>query len=115
MTSQKEPAPHELAVHVLAHLAVPSVAHWLFGQVLVVEVLQAPMPLHTDAVVTTPLAQLAGVQTLVLSGKVQVLALVPSHWPWQTPVPPQTARGARGLPWMALHLPTDPASLHDSH
>lgn len=99
----------------MAHLALPSAAHWLFGHVLLAGVLQAPMLLHTDAVVTLPVVQVAAVQMAVLSGKVQVLPLLPLHCPLQVPVPPQAARGASGLPLMALHLPTEPTSLHDSH
>ena len=66
-------------MQLVAHLALPSVAHWLSGHVLAVEVLHAPMLLHTDAAVTLPAAQLAAVQMAVLSGNVQVLPLVPSH------------------------------------
>jgi hypothetical protein len=102
-------------VQLLAHLALPSLAHWLFGHVLPVEVLQSPLPLQTDAVVILPLVQIAAAQTVVLSGKVQVLPSEPSHWAWQAPVPPQGVRGLSGLPLMALHLPTEPASSHDSH
>jgi hypothetical protein len=83
--------------------------------VLLVGVLQIPTLLHTDAAVTLPVMQVAAVQMVVLSGKVQVLPLLPSHCPVQIPVPLQTARGASGLPLMVLHLPTEPASLHDSH
>ncbi len=107
--------PHEVAVQLVAHFALPSVAHSLFGHVLVVDVLQAPMLLHTDAVVTLPAAQLAPVQVVALSGNVQVLPLVPSHWPWHTPVPPHAAREPTGLPLMAVHLPTEPAAVHDWH
>ena len=102
-------------MQLLAHLALPSVAHWLFGHVLSIGVLQSPMLLQTDAVVILPLVQVAAEQTVVLSGKVQVLPSEPSHWPLQVPVPPQGVRGLSGLPLMALHLPTEPASLHDSH
>jgi hypothetical protein len=66
-------------VQLVAHLALPSAAHWLFGQVLELGVLQAPTLLQTDAVVTLPVVQVAAVQMAVLSGKVQVLPLVPSH------------------------------------
>lgn len=78
-------------------------------------VLQTPALLQTDAVVTLPATQVAGVQTAVLSGKVQLLPLLPSQRPLQIPVPLHVARGASGLPLMALHVPTKPASLHDSH
>jgi hypothetical protein len=91
------------------------VAHSLFGHVLAAGMLQSPMLLQTDAVEILPLVQVAAAQTVVLSGKVQVLPSVPSHWPLQGPVPPQAARGLSGLPLMALHLPTEPVSLQDSH
>jgi hypothetical protein len=42
-------------------------------------VLHAPTPSQVEAVVTFPAAQVAGAQTAELSGKVQVLPLVPSH------------------------------------
>ena len=66
-------------MQLVAHLAVPSVAHWLFGQALDCDALHEPELLQTDAVVTVPLAHVAAVQIVVLSGKVQVLPLVPSH------------------------------------
>lgn len=104
-----------MAVQLFAHLALPSAAHWVSEHVLLAGVLQAPTLLQTDAVITLPFVQLAAAQTVVLSGKVQVLPLLPSHWPAQIPVPPQAARGPRGLPVMAPHLPREPGSLHDWH
>ncbi len=46
----------------------PSLPQRLLSQALVVESVQLPEPLHTDAVVTLPAVQLAGVQTVVLPG-----------------------------------------------
>jgi hypothetical protein len=46
---------------------------------VVAGVVQAPEPLHTEAVVALPSVQLAGVQMVALSGNVQALPLVPSH------------------------------------
>jgi hypothetical protein len=66
-------------VQLVAHLALPSVAHLLSGHVEEIEVLQEPAPLQTEAVATLPLVQVAAVQTAELSGKEQVLPLVPSH------------------------------------
>jgi hypothetical protein len=102
-------------VQLVAHLGLPSVAHWLLGHAMAVGVLQAPALLQTDAVVTLPVVQLAAVQIVVLSGNVQDLLLVPSHRAWQAPVPPQAARAPVGLPLRALHFPIEPDSLQDSH
>jgi hypothetical protein len=102
-------------VQLVSHLAPPAVAHWLLGQVLDIDVLHAPSPLQTEAVVTLPLTQVAAVQIVALSGNVQVFPLVPSHCPAHGPVPPQASRGPTGVPWTALHVPRDPVSLHDSH
>lgn len=113
--SQMKPAPHEVAVQALAHLAVPSVAQVPFGQAPSVGVLQEPAPLHSDAVVTFPAVHVAGAHTVALSGKVQLLPLVPSHAALHMPVPSQGSRGPTGVPVTALQVPTAFASLHDSH
>ena len=97
------------------HLPLPSVAHKLLAHGLVVAVVQAPEPLQTEAVVAFPPVQVPAVQTTALSGKAQALPFAPSHWPLQVPVPPQAARVASGAPLIAVHLPADAASLHDSH
>ena len=47
---------------------VLSLPHRLVGQAFVVAAVQFPEPLHTDWVVRLPLEQVAGVQTVVLSG-----------------------------------------------
>jgi len=94
---------------------LPSIPHRLLWHGLVVGVVQAPEPLHTDAVVAFPSVQLAGVQIEALSGNAQALPFRPSQYPLQTPVPPQAVRVASGAPVTALHLPTEPVSLHDSH
>jgi len=60
--------PQELAVQAVAHFALPSAAHWLPGQSLTAGVLHAPALSHTEAVVTLPAVQEAGVQTVALSG-----------------------------------------------
>jgi hypothetical protein len=93
----------------------PSAAQRLLSQALVVEPVQFPEPLQTDAVVTLPLAQLAAVQTVASSGYAHATPFVPSHWALHFPVPPHAARGLTGSPLTALHLPTDPLSLHDWH
>lgn len=102
-------------MQLVSHLALPSPAHLLPGQVLVADAVQAPAPLQVAAVVTLPAAQVAAVQTTVLSGKVHVFPFEPSHWLLQAPVPPQASREPMGLPLMAMQVPTEPASLHDSH
>jgi hypothetical protein len=94
---------------------VPALEHRLLSHALVVEVVQLPEPLQTDDVVTLPAEQLAGVQTVPLSGYAHVVPFVPSHWALHLPVPPQAARGLIGSPLTALHLPTEPVSLHDWH
>jgi hypothetical protein len=115
VASQTKPAPQEAAVQAVAHFALPSVAHPPFGQGPSVGMLHAPAPLHNDAVVTLPPTQVAAAHTVALSGKVQLLPFVPSHWPLHIPVPPQGSRGLRGAPVMALHVPTEFGLLHDSH
>jgi len=92
---------------------VASLEQRLLAQVSVVDVVQFPEPLQTDWDVAFPAKQLAGVQTVELSGKTHALPLVPSHWALHLPVPPHAARGLTGSPLMGLHLPTEPASLHD--
>jgi hypothetical protein len=103
-----------VAVQAPAQL-IPSAAHKLLPQLLVVAAVQLPEPLHTEAVVALPAAQLAAVQTVEAVGKAQAVASMPSHWALHLPVPPQAARGLTGSPLTALHLPSEPASLHDWH
>jgi hypothetical protein len=111
--SQYLPVVHEFSVQLSAHL--PPVPHRLLEQALVAAVVQAPEPLQTEAVVALPAVQVAAVHTVESFGKTQALPLVPSHWPLQTPSPAQAVLVASGLPFTALHLPTEPASLQDSH
>ena len=113
--SQYVPAVHEVAVQLPEHLPLPSVAHRLLVHGLVVAIVQAPEPLHTDALVALPAVQLAAVQTVLLSGNAQAIRLVPSHCPLQVPVPPHAVRVARGAPFNAVHFPSELASLQDSH
>jgi len=107
--------PHELAVQLPEHLPLPSLAHSLVAQVLLVESVHVPAPLHTEAVTTSPSVQVAGVQIASSPGNAQALPSLPSHCPLHTPLPPQAGRGPTGSPWMTLHVPTEPGSLHDSH
>lgn len=97
-----------------AQLAL-SLPHRLLGQVLVVAAVQFPEPLHTDWVVRLPLAQLAGVQTVVPPGKAHAVPFVPSHWAVHLPVPPHAARGLTGAPLTAVHFPAEPDAAHDWH
>jgi hypothetical protein len=92
---------------------VASLVHRLLGQVSVVDAVQFPEPLQIDWDVSLPAEQLAGVQTVKLSGKTHALVFVPSHWAVHFPEPPHAARGLTGGPLMALHFPTEPDSLHD--
>lgn len=102
-------------MQLVSHLALPSAAHWLFGHVLDMDAVHAPAPLQVAAVATLPAAQVAAVQMMVLSGKVQVFPFKPSHWLLHIPVPSQASRGPTGLPFTALQVPTEPDSLQDSH
>jgi hypothetical protein len=61
------PAAQDVAVQLPAQL-MPSLAHRLLSHALVVAPVQFPEPLQTDDVVTLPAEQVAGVQTVVLSG-----------------------------------------------
>lgn len=102
-------------MQLIAHLALPSLAHRLLGHVVVLGVVQAPPPLQTDSEVTSPPEHVASAQTVPLSGKLQALPFVPSHCPLQGAVPAQGARAGSGSPVMTLHWPTAPLCLHDSH
>jgi hypothetical protein len=52
----------------LSHFARPSVAHWPFGQVMLVGVEQSPALLQTEAVVTLSPSHLAAAQTVESPG-----------------------------------------------
>lgn len=97
------------------HLPLPSVAQRLLAHELLVAVVHAPEPLHTEAVVALPAAQVAGAQTTEPSGKAQPILLTPSHCPLHAPAPPQAVRVAGGAPFTGEHVPTEPATLQDSH
>ena len=97
------------------HLPLPSVAHMLLVHGLVVAIVHAPDPLHTDAVVALPPVQEAAVQMAVPSGNAHAIRLTPSHCPLQVPVPPHAVRVASGAPFNGVHFPRELASLHDSH
>ena len=97
------------------HFPEPSVAHRLLVHGLVVAIVHAPDPLHTEALVALPPVQLAAVQTVLLSGNAHAIRLVPSHCPLQVPVPPHAVRVASGAPFKAVHFPSELASLQDSH
>lgn len=113
--SQNALSPQEVSVQLPEHFPSPSLEHNLEAQVLVVESVHAPEPLHTEAVTISPSLQVAGVQMVCFSGKVQFCTMFPSHVPLQTPAPVQAARGATGSPLTALQVPTEPDSLQDSH
>lgn len=113
--SQYIPAGHEVAVQLPEHFPLPSVAHRLLAQELVAAAVHAPEPLHTDAVVALPAVQVPGVQMTEPSGKVQPILLTPSHCPLHAPVPPQAVLVGGGAPFTAVHVPTEAATLHDSH
>src|SRR4051812_13585879 len=71
---------------------------------------QAPLPLHTAALVAWPPAQLGCTQVVSLPGSVQV-TLVPVQIPPQVPVPAQAVCPARGAPVMKPQVP----ALQSSH
>lgn len=90
-------------------------AHRLLAHALVAAVVQAPDPLHAEAVVALPAAQVAAAQITEPSGKAHAVPLIPSHCPLQAPVPPQAVRVGRVAPLTGVHFPVEPASLQDSH
>ena len=55
-------------MQLIAHLALPSLAHSLLGHVLLLAVVQAPPPLQTDSEVTSPSEQAASLHTVLPSG-----------------------------------------------
>jgi hypothetical protein len=88
-------------------------AHRLLAQGAVVVDVQAPAPLHTDAVVARPLAQLAAVHWTALPGKLQAVPLLPSQRPWQGAAPAQEALLPRGAPKTLTQVPGPEGWLHD--
>src|SRR5262249_11336452 len=94
-----------LALHPLEHWV--ALAHWLLGQVDIAVALQAPAPLHTDALVSVPALHLAAVHTVWLSGYAQSDADVPSQNPAQVAcVPLHAGRLPRGAPLTVRQVPT---------
>ena len=68
VTSQYWFDAHEVGVQLVSHAALPSSAQSIPGHSAVPDSVQAPEPLQTEAVVTTPAEQLASLQTLESSG-----------------------------------------------
>jgi hypothetical protein len=59
---------HESVVQLIAHLALPSVAHWPFGHVVLFGSVHSPLPLQSDWGVTSPSVQVASRQVVASSG-----------------------------------------------
>jgi hypothetical protein len=84
---------------------------------VVVGVVQAPAPLHVDALTSevVPL-QMAPVQTVVAVGYVQAVADAPLQAPAQVAcVPVHAGREPRGVPVTVTHVPALPPSLQAWH
>ena len=98
------------AGHVDAHVVPPDMhpnAHVMFAGAV-----QAPAPLHSAADVAVPLVQEAAApQDMVVPGNTQLVRLVPSQRPTQTPVPGQGVRGVV----TATQVPRLAVLTHDSH
>ncbi len=58
---------------------MPSLEQRLVAHGVLAGLVQRPAPLHTDAGVTEPAAQLCAVQTVLLPGKVQAVGLLVAH------------------------------------
>ena len=80
--------------------------------------MQAPAALQRPTGVSVPALHEALPHEVLVVGNLQ-LTPTPSHMPAHTPVPPQTVRAGvppvRGLPTIGMHVPSEPASLHDVH
>jgi hypothetical protein len=100
-----------VSVQLPAQVPLPSLAHRPLGQGAADTVVQEPAPLHTEAGVPLPPVHEAAVQTVLLLGMLQTVALVPSHWPLHLPEPPHATRLPRGSPDTVVHFPTLPDSL----
>jgi hypothetical protein len=85
---------------------VVAFAHRLLAHAMVIADVQEPAPLQTLAVVTEPLAQLAGVHWVALLGKVHWAVLVPLHVPRQGAVPAHAVRAPRGSPVTGAQVPS---------
>lgn len=86
-------------------------------QFVLAAVVQAPLPLQTDAGMNEkfPL-HVAGVHTVLPPGYVQAAAFVPLQWPAQVACDPlQAGREPRGAPLTVMQVPTLFGSLHAWH
>lgn len=113
--SQYFPTPQgEAALQPPAHFVAS--AHCFVWHIDVIAAVHPPAPLHTVAVDTEPLAQLAATHETSFPGYLHAIPSVPSHRAAQGAVPPQAGRGPRGDPLIMRHLPAPPlGSLHDEH
>ena len=111
--SQYRPLEHGcVASQPPAHLVVS--AHRLLAHVAVAAVLQAPAPVHTDAVDAIPFAQEPGAHSCSAPGYWQRTASTPLHCPLHASVPTQGVRVPRGAPMTGKHFPGVPP-LQASH
>lgn len=77
---------------------------------------QLPPPVQFANAVATPAVQLAARHGVELDKYAHALTLTPSHAPLQLePSPLHAARGAIGAPVTAVHVPTEPLTLHAWH
>jgi hypothetical protein len=103
-----------VALHPVEH-RIPSAAHRLLMQVVIVAMVHTPAPLHTVALVAVPFEQDPGTHWIELPGKVHLVPSVPPQAPLQGEVPAHATRDPRGAPMTGVHLPTEPASAQLSH
>jgi hypothetical protein len=73
------------------------------------------VPVQEEAPWLWPSTHFAASQVVAAPGRLQSVRLLPSQWPWQSPVPPQAARPLRGAPSMATHTPGEAAESQASH
>lgn len=102
------------AVPVELHLMVP------LAQLTALPVAHAPLPLHDAGATFAKVLPLPGVHTdghaVPLPGYVHDAVLTPLHVPAHiASVALQAVRGATGAPVTAVHVPSEPVTLHASH
>jgi hypothetical protein len=112
--SQVRPPAQSAPTAQVKHCVV--LLHWVLWQEEVVDIVQSPRVLHTDAVVRDPPAQLAGTHCTSVPGYAHCVRELPSHLPRHASrVPAQAGRlFPRGASMTVTHLPFT-ASAHASH
>jgi hypothetical protein len=113
-TLQYEPVVQSLSpAHDVAH-ALPLHtygAHWRLAP----PAAQLPAPSHVIACVSVDPLHDCAEHTVDAPGKLQAARVWPSQLPAHAPLPAHAARTPTGAPFTALHVPTEPATLHASH